>query len=162
MFAGSRSNVKSPCLGFLRPPCVHPLCWRGPWKLCRCSLHHSYEPHLQHLSSPSFSNSSSFIETNRLEVAPGRGDHCCWMLRSTQSEEFSFVFKTPCYSIGGNRTQFPPGWEHESPLGPSGGLLNPDVQTQCDAGSVAMKMFPLWLTFSACSTCFILKGVQAD
>lgn len=25
-----------------------------------------------------------------------------------------------------------------------------------------MKMFPLWLTCSACSTCFILKGVQIE
>lgn len=112
------------------------------------------------LSSASLSNSSSFIETNRLEVTPGRGDDDSWLLRSTQSEEFSFTFKTLWYSIGCNRTQFPPGLEHRSPLESLRGLLNSDVQIQFDFGSVAMTTFRLWLTFSGCSTWFILKGIQ--
>lgn len=114
------------------------------------------------LSSPSFSNSSSFIETNRLKVTPGRGDDDSWLLRSTQSEEFSFTFKTPWCSIGCNRTQFPHGLGHKSPLKALRGLLNWDVQIQFDFGSVAMKMFPLGLTFSAYCACFILKGIQIE
>lgn len=51
------------------------------------------------LSSPSVSNSSSFIETNRLEVTPGRADDDSWLLRSTQSEGFSFASKTWWYSF---------------------------------------------------------------
>lgn len=51
------------------------------------------------LSSPSVSNSSSFIETNRLEVTPGRADDDSWLLRSTQSEGFSFASKTRWYSF---------------------------------------------------------------
>lgn len=51
------------------------------------------------LSSPSASNSSSFIETNRLEVTPGRADDDSWLLRSTQSEGFSLASKTRWYSF---------------------------------------------------------------
>lgn len=114
------------------------------------------------LSSLSLSNSSSFIETNRLEATPGRGDDDSWLLTSTQSEEFSFTFQTSWYSIGCNRTQFPPGLEHKSPLKSLRGLLNWDVQIQFDFGSVAMKMFPLWLTCSACRSGFKLKGIQIE
>lgn len=162
----SQTTWKAPFLRSLVPPSVRLLCWRGPLKPSRCSLYHSYDPHLRRwcspFLSPSLPNSSSFRETNRLEVTPGTGDDDSWLRRSTQSEEFSFTFKTPWCSIGCNRTQFPPGLGHKSPLKALRGLLNWNVQIKFGFGSVAMKMFPLGLTFSTCRNCFILKGIQIE
>lgn len=81
------------------------------------------------LSSPSVSNSSSFIETNRLEVTPGRAADDSWLLRSTQSEGFSFASKTRWYSFVAMAPNFLLAWSTK--LGKSlQGLLNGDVQLE--------------------------------
>lgn len=61
------------------------------------------------LRSPSASNSSSFIETNRLEVTPGRARRWLGVLASAQSEGFSFAWETRRVFIYCNGTQFS-GW----------------------------------------------------
>lgn len=125
------NNMEIPSLRLHVPPFFRPLCWRRPLKRSCCSLYHSYDPHLRHrywgFPPPSVSNSSSFIETNRLEVTPGRAGDDSWLLRSTQSEGFSFASKTWWYSFVAMAPNFLLAYsaklEESLP-----GLLNGDVQ----------------------------------
>lgn len=81
------------------------------------------------LSSPSVSNSSFFIETNRLEVTPGRAADESWLLRSTQSDGFSFASKTRWYSFVAMAPNFLLAWSAKL-CESLRGLLNGDVQPE--------------------------------
>lgn len=151
------ANMEIPSLRFHVPPSVRPLRWHRPLKSSRCSLYHSYDPHLR-LSSPSVSNSSSFIETNRLEVTPGRAHDDSGLLRPAQTEGFSFASKTLWYSFVAVAPNFllASSTIHCESLR---GLLNRDIQPQPGLRSAEWCCFPLWLPLTANITCFILKGI---